>query len=211
MGMVIQKYLGNQYPTLEDYNAVAGEVAEPYRILVVIDFPANFTPEAARGGPPGQYRRQRPSLRRLHPGDRGHGDQPLPYGFNLADLERTATVIAWDGKRFVWQDPDFKDCLLEPDAPPPSDLFDRILSGVGAAAKEAMKVEVPFEKIAPPPPFWWQGKAWDGLVVPMGRAGATKAAVPGPGHEGTASTPWWPARPVRANLPFCTPLSSPCA
>jgi S-DNA-T family DNA segregation ATPase FtsK/SpoIIIE len=171
MGMVIQKYLGNQYPTIEDYNAAAGEVAEPYRILVVIDFPANFTPEAARrlvniaaSGP-------RCGVYTLVTVDTAH---PLPYGFNLADLERTATVIAWDGKRFAWQDPDFKDCLLEPDAPPPSDLFDRILSGVGAAAKEAMKVEVPFEKIAPPPPFWWQGKAWDGLVVPLGQAGARR-------------------------------------
>jgi S-DNA-T family DNA segregation ATPase FtsK/SpoIIIE len=171
MGMVIQKYLGNQYPTIEDYNAAAGEVAEPYRILVVIDFPANFTPEAARrlvniaaSGP-------RCGVYTLVSVDTA---QPLPYGFNLADLERTATVIAWDGKRFAWQDPDFKDCLLEPDAPPPSDLFDRILSGVGAAAKEAMKVEVPFEKIAPPPPFWWQGKAWDGLVVPLGQAGARR-------------------------------------
>ncbi len=171
MGMVIQKYLGHQYPTIEDYNAAAGEVAEPYRILVVIDFPANFTPEAARrliniaaSGP-------RCGVYTLVTVDTA---QPLPYSFNLADLERTATVIAWDGERFAWQDPDFRDCLLELDAPPPSDLFDRILSGVGAAAKEAMKVEVPFEKIAPPLTLWWQGKTRDGLAAPLGQAGARR-------------------------------------
>jgi nucleotide-binding universal stress UspA family protein/energy-coupling factor transporter ATP-binding protein EcfA2 len=175
MGMVIQKYLGNQYPTLEDYNAVAGEVAEPYRFLVVIDFPANFTSEAA-----GEAARRLVNI--AASGSRCgvytlvtvDTDQPLPSGFNLADLERTATVITWDGEHFVWQDPDFKDCLLELDAPPPSDLFDRILAAVGAAAKEAMRVEVPFEKIAPPPALWWRGDTRDGLVAPLGRAGATK-------------------------------------
>src|SRR3712207_7526397 len=45
---VIQKYLRNQYKTIEDYNRAAGEVAEPYRVLVVANFPANFTPEAAK-------------------------------------------------------------------------------------------------------------------------------------------------------------------
>ena len=47
METVIQKYLRNQYKTIEEYNAQAGEVAEPYRVLVVANFPANFTPEAA--------------------------------------------------------------------------------------------------------------------------------------------------------------------
>ena len=45
---VIQKYLRNQYKTIEDYNRAAGEVAEPYRVLVVANFPTNFTPEAAK-------------------------------------------------------------------------------------------------------------------------------------------------------------------
>jgi len=171
MGMVIQKYLGNQYPTIEDYNAAAGEVAEPYRILVVIDFPANFTPEAARRLVNIAASGSRCGVYTLVTVDT---TQPLPYGFNLADLERTATVIVWDGKRFAWQDPDFRDCLLELDAPPPSDLFDRILAAVGVAAREAMKVEVPFERIAPPPPLWWQGKAQDGLAVPLGQAGARR-------------------------------------
>jgi hypothetical protein len=36
-------------------------------------------------------------------------EQPLPHGFNLADLERTATIITWNGERFVWQDEDFRD------------------------------------------------------------------------------------------------------
>ena len=49
MENVIQKYLRNHYPTIKDYNAMAGEVAEPFRVLVVANFPANFTPTPAAG------------------------------------------------------------------------------------------------------------------------------------------------------------------
>src|SRR5260370_408755 len=39
MENVIQTYLRNDYPTIDEYNAQAGEVAEPYRLLVVANFP----------------------------------------------------------------------------------------------------------------------------------------------------------------------------
>src|SRR5260370_41783806 len=48
MENVIQKYLRNEYETIEAYNAQAGEVAEPFRILVVANFPSNFSFEAPR-------------------------------------------------------------------------------------------------------------------------------------------------------------------
>ena len=174
METVIQKFLRDRYPTMEDYNADAGEVAEPYRVLVVMNFPVNFTDAAARRLVSIAANGPRCGVYTLVTVDT---EQPLPYGFNLADLERTATVIAWDGRRFVWQDEDFKECLLELDAPPPTDLYDRILPAVGAAAKEASRVEVSFERIAPLPALWWRGDARDGLVAPLGRAGATKVQV----------------------------------
>lgn len=48
MEFVIQKYLRDKYLTIEDYNTEAGEVAEPYRLLVAINFPMNFSEAAAR-------------------------------------------------------------------------------------------------------------------------------------------------------------------
>ena len=39
METVIQKYLRNEFETIDDYNAQAGELAEPYRFLVIADFP----------------------------------------------------------------------------------------------------------------------------------------------------------------------------
>jgi len=98
MGNIIRKYLRGQYRTLEEYKR-AGGVAEPYRVLVVMDFPVNFTADSAR--------------RLVNIATNGPGcgvstivmvdtKQPMPPGFKLADLEQVSTVIAWDGQRFVW-------------------------------------------------------------------------------------------------------------
>ncbi|WP_170159981.1 FtsK/SpoIIIE domain-containing protein [Frondihabitans australicus] len=40
---VTQKYLQGQHSTLTEYNLAAGEVAEPYRVVLLYDFPAMFT------------------------------------------------------------------------------------------------------------------------------------------------------------------------
>jgi len=45
---VIQVYLRNEYPTIADYNAKAGKIAEKYHFLVIADFPVNFTETAAK-------------------------------------------------------------------------------------------------------------------------------------------------------------------
>ena len=65
METVIQKYLRNEFETIDEYNAQAGELAEPYRFLVIADFP-NWLP--GRSIPPArQHRRQRRAVRRIHP------------------------------------------------------------------------------------------------------------------------------------------------
>ncbi|RYY91869.1 MAG: ATP-binding protein, partial [Chitinophagaceae bacterium] len=45
---MIQMYLRNEYATITEYNAQAGSVAEKYHILVVADFPANFSDVAVK-------------------------------------------------------------------------------------------------------------------------------------------------------------------
>ena len=45
---VIQKYLRNDYDTIAQYNEAAGEIAEPYRFLVLQDFPTNLSEIAAK-------------------------------------------------------------------------------------------------------------------------------------------------------------------
>src|SRR4029079_18929531 len=45
---VIQKYLRNQYKSIEEYKRAAGGGGEPERGLVIANFPAGFSPEAAK-------------------------------------------------------------------------------------------------------------------------------------------------------------------
>lgn len=190
MEFVIQKFLQDRYDTIEDYNAEAGEVAEPYRVVVAINFPVNFSEGAVRrlisiatNGP-------RCGVFTVVAVDT---DQKLPHGFQydhvgkdpagrvgspnssvFGELGRTSTILTWDGRRFIWDDETFKDSTLELDGPPSSQMTDRLLDGIGKAAKDARRVEVPFEQIVPPIENWWNAESANELEIPIGRAGARR-------------------------------------
>ncbi|GIW82799.1 MAG: hypothetical protein KatS3mg105_4606 [Gemmatales bacterium] len=171
METVIQKYLRNQFRTIADYNRIAGEVAEPYRVLVVANFPANFTELAARrllsiaasGSSCGVFT--------LISTD---GKLPLPQDFDIRDIEQNSVTLIWNGEQFNWKDNDFGQCPLELEQPPGDHTCLQIMHTVGAKAKEASRVEVPFEVIAPPDDRWWSSDSRGGIKVPLGKAGATK-------------------------------------
>jgi hypothetical protein len=171
MENVIQKYLRNQFQSIEEYNANAGEVAEPFRVLVVANFPANFSAEAARRLVSIASSGARCGVYTLITVDT---KLPLPQGFNLADLEQPSVNLVWRGDRFLWKDSDFEKYPLRVDGPPPAEFCTRLMHRVGERAKDANRVEVPFEFIAPPPEQWWTGDSRQGIRVPLGRAGATK-------------------------------------
>ncbi len=171
MEKVTQKYLRNEYATIGEYNAVAGEVAEPYRVLVVADYPANFDDKSAarladivaKGVPCGVL-----TLIAVDP------DRPLPDGASLDDLRPHASRLAWDGSRLAWDDPDFGRHPLELDALPPAEAANRLIHRAGAAARDAKRVEVSFEFIAPPADAFWSRDSRSGIDIPLGKAGATK-------------------------------------
>lgn len=193
MENVIQKYLRNQYESIMDYNAQAGEVAEPFRVLVVANFPVNFSPEAIRRLLSIMQSGPRCGVLTLVSVDT---HVPLPKGFDLADLEAHSANFVWDppaGARspdrapaghgretvaqqgsFRWKDADFAPYPLTLDAPPDNDFANRILAQVGQAAQNAQRVEVPFEFISPAPEQWWHADSRKGLRVALGRAGATQ-------------------------------------
>ena len=165
MGYVIQKYLRGQFSTIEEYNMQAGEVAEPYRVLVVTGFPAKFSQEAI--------------LRLVEIATNGPRcgvftiimqDAALPYEY----LEQVSVVLTWNGQSITWQDPDYRECQLQLDEPPALTVFNTILEEVGKAASLADEVKVPFERVMPPDHEWWKASTRDGIRVPLGRAGASK-------------------------------------
>lgn len=171
MENVIQKYLRNQYKSIEEYNAQAGEVAEPFRVLVVANFPANFNLESARrlvsivqsGSTCGVY-----SLISVD------AKLPLPQGFNIADLEQGGAVLIWKNDSFVWKDPDFQKYPLTLTPPPSADEVVRLVRIVGQRGKDANRVEVPFDSVMPKPDEVWKSDSRKSIAVPIGRSGATK-------------------------------------
>lgn len=171
METVIQKYLRSEFATIEDYNEKAGEIAEPFRLLVVTNFPTGFTELAAKrlasiiaAGP-------RCGVYTLLSADAG---MQLPGGLKPADLQQHANLFAARAEGLVWRDPDFEELPLLVDELPPADWCKNVLQIVGAAAVKAKRVEVPFEAIAPQPDRYWTADSRQGVDVPLGRAGATQ-------------------------------------
>ena len=172
METVIQKYLRNEFETIDDYNAQAGELAEPYRFLVIADLPTNFSSESMRrlaaiastGARCGVYTLITRDVR-----------QPIPGGVHFDEVESHSIKLVQepDGK-FIWNDEVFKQFPLILDAPPSEEFLTRLMDVVGKAAKAAKRVEVPFETIAPTAEKMWSGKSSADVVVPVGRAGATR-------------------------------------
>ncbi len=170
MELVIQKYLRNEYDSIAAYNADA-EVPEPYRFVVVANFPANFTETSARRLASIASSGARCGVALIVSVDT---KLPLPSGFALSDIEQYATVLKLDDGAFTWQDPEFSKWPLTVEAPPSDEVFTGIIQRVGRAAKAAKRVEVPFDRVAPPPEAWWTGSTAPGIDVPLGPAGAKK-------------------------------------
>ncbi|AMV39411.1 FtsK/SpoIIIE domain-containing protein [Planctomyces sp. SH-PL62] len=171
MELVTQRYLRNEYASIEEYNAAAGEVAEPYRVLVVVDYPTKFDEKAASrlasivaGGPPC-------GVLTLIAVDEG---REFPTGCRLADLRPYGSRLVWKDGTLAWDDPELGGFPFIPDAPPVGETATRLIQRIGEAAKAAKRVEVPFEFIAPAPESWWTFDSRAGLDVPLGKAAASK-------------------------------------
>ena len=171
MENVIQKYLRRDFASIEAYNAVAGEIAEPYRVLVAADFPVAFNEAAARrlasvldSGPRcGVY-----TVLLVDP------EAKMPPGINLRELERTLTTVRFKhGRAHIAGEPRER-AIFIPAQPPEDALTSRLLDAVGEAARDAKRVEVSIEALMPEPGKWWTGSTAEEVVVPVGRAGAAR-------------------------------------
>ncbi|MGW8255974.1 MAG: FtsK/SpoIIIE domain-containing protein [Thermoguttaceae bacterium] len=171
MENVIQVYLRKEFQTIQQYNEYAGELAEPYRVLVVANFPANFSDSAAQ------------RLKSIIASGARCGvfvllsvnkKLPLSRHFPLSDIESQGLTLRWNQSQFVWQLPDCTPLTINLDAPPSAERFNEIVLTAGSQAKDAGRVEVPFANIIPPENKWWSAHSRAGIDVPLGCAGAMK-------------------------------------
>ncbi|HEX4123260.1 MAG TPA: FtsK/SpoIIIE domain-containing protein [Tepidisphaeraceae bacterium] len=170
METVIQKYLRNEFASLDDYNIQAGELAEPYRFLVISDFPTAFEGESYRRLSSIAASGARCGVHLLIARD---NRVVIPDSL-LDDLSHNAITIAQQGENFVFTDKVFGQFPLALDAPPPDEMLTNVLEIVGKGAKLAKRVEVNFDTIAPKFEEFWTRSSADELVVPVGRMGATR-------------------------------------
>ena len=179
METVIQKYLRNDFATIDDYNVFAGEVAEPYRFLVIADLPASFSESACAklasiisSGPRcGVYTLIATDPRAKLPGSQSSAGQPP---LSMADLERASLTLQYKSGRFVVKDEVLSKFDFTPLSPPPDDQFKALVQQAGQAAKEAAKVRVGFNMLLPAPGLEWTGDTTHELRIPLGRLGASK-------------------------------------
>ncbi|MBN1394579.1 MAG: AAA family ATPase [Pirellulales bacterium] len=171
MENVIQVYLRKEFQSIEEYNAFAGEMAEPYRVLAIANFPANFTEAAAQRLKSIVASGARCGVFTILSVD---AKAALPRNFQLADLKSEALVLSWKEGRFVWKHPEFGHLTVDFPAPPPVERFKQIVRAVGAAARDSGRVEVPFSCIVPEENDYWTADGRAGIDVPLGRAGAMK-------------------------------------
>lgn len=168
---VIQKYLRDEYSSIEEYNLVAGEIAEPYRYLVIADFPANFSEDAVTrlasiidAGP-----RCGVFVAMLT-------DPAAAGALDLRRLRARAVVLRpSEAGGFRIADERLTDLPFESDAPPSEAEATAVLDRIGAEALAAGRVEVRYGVVEPPESERWTRSAAEELRVPIGRAGATRA------------------------------------
>ena len=171
MENVIQKYLRNEFETIDDYNEQAGEIAEPYRFLVISDFPVNFDESSARRLASIVSSGARCGVHTLIACDTREN---LPTGIQISDIRDHSTTLVWRNGHYELLDPVLSDADLCLEQPPGEDRMTDIVKRVGEAALDASRVEVPFKAVSPSEDDRWSRSSADDIRVPLGRAGATK-------------------------------------
>ncbi len=175
METVIQKYLRNEYESIDAYNRTAGEIAEPYRFLVVADFPHAFSDQAAKRLASILRSGLRCGVQTILIRD---PREPLPEGIKEEDLAQACQIVKHSAKAApVGWSVDvgaLSQLPLTLDVPAQDAKMIPLLGRLGAAARSQSRVEVPFDTIAPKSPAFWSLSSAQSLRIPLGRTGATR-------------------------------------
>ena len=171
METVIQKYLRNEFESIDDYNLQAGEIAEPYRFLVIADFPVNLSENSAKRLSSIITSGAKCGVHVIMHRDVGH---VLPQGIDEDTLRRfSMTLVEHNGKLCIDVE-GMRDLPLYLTSPPNDITTTKIVKTVGELAETTHRVEVPFRIIAPKEGDYWSQSSSHKLSVALGRAGATK-------------------------------------
>ena len=167
MENVIQKYLRNDYNSIQDYNREAGEISEPFRFIVINDFPRGFSELSLEslssiitsGSRCGVYVMI-------------HVDQSLnlPAKFDPSLLETDSVQFEVHENQLSVIGPDGSSIDIATNPLPEPHQITAVMKKIGELAIDASRVEVPFSAIRPEK--LWSKTCDEELVIPLGRSGA---------------------------------------
>ncbi|MCM8537901.1 MAG: FtsK/SpoIIIE domain-containing protein [Lentisphaeraceae bacterium] len=169
MEVVIQKYLRNEFKDICEYNEKVGEIAEPFRFLVIADFPVNFSEEAVKRLISISKSGARCGVYIILHRDSKHS---LPGEFTADDLESSSIFLEYLFGDLDWRNCGFRLADFTVDNLPNSETVNSIIKKVGSASIDATRVEIPFTRIQHPE-FWTESSA-DELKAAIGLSGAKK-------------------------------------
>lgn len=202
---VISKYLRGQFQNIHDYNRHAGAMTEPYKLIVIADYPRQFSERASEellslveNGP----RCGVHTLLMYSP------DTEEPRGQSLGRLVQSMDLVMWqgtearvrigkDGPNVAFRSDRCPSIAFDADGRPTTPAAE-FLEALGRAAKTGTDAVVNLENFlpvvnrnragvlpdfraeAPPitqaPETWWQAGSAEMAVAPIGRSGAQGVA-----------------------------------
>ena len=154
---VIQKYLQDKFTDIADYNLKTKEVPEPYRLLVVYNFPHGFNDTTAskllniiKSGP-------KAGVHTILINDK---NAKLPYGmdwkvFEGINIKDVSLINSNNSSRHFEFDKNLP--------------YGEIVDYINKELPNVSSVKVPFTKYIAPQNEWWQEKAHKRFAVPIGR------------------------------------------
>jgi DNA segregation ATPase FtsK/SpoIIIE, S-DNA-T family len=177
---IIQQRLRDRYPNLVDYNAEAGPMAEPFRLLVWANFPFGLDEVSwralcsilASGG--------RCGIGVLITIDPNH---PWPPYVERDKLRQGLSLSIGESIHVI--DEVFQQYALTLESPPSAEVLSALIENCKQAAFDAGKIEVPFDSIRTEANAIGQGKSSEDLTIPLGVAGVGRTTHLRLGH-GTA-------------------------
>ena len=168
---VLQASLRDRFERIEDYNEVAGSMAEAYRAIAAIGFPDSLSRESYRHLMALLESGLRCGVFTILICDR---DKPWPLETPLPESEKILSLEIDEQGQWHLKSDGMEDLPFVPASGPPSASRGELIQSIGAAAVAAAKVEIPlgnvltdFEAAA--------GHSGSGIEIPIGSQGANRS------------------------------------
>ncbi len=166
----IQQSLRNQYQNIVQYNQDAGALAEPFRLLVWSSFPSGLDDQSWKSLQSLLDTGSRCGIIPILIIDPAVG-WPSPGQAELVRRRGLHLTLSPDGKAFVAQSHAIGEVTIEPYPAAPESQSQEIIKEVGRRALLGNRVEVPLERMVPPPGQRWQADSSQCLEIPIGQSG----------------------------------------